>query len=179
MSLAPVKHINKWLKNQYGADLTGRPFFRIVWSEIETEKRFSLYDQMLSDHIIYKTVKKLKEVKKYANPIYSERFILEKLIFGIDNPEIWADGDPIKNGTYEPIWVFRGPNDTYQVPTLKTVEFVIRMLLGDKVHRNQKMEDSDEESSLQDEIKDCVNALGGPEGDIASHLHTKSAIIVP
>jgi len=177
MGLSPVKHINKYLKEHHGSDLLSRPFYRIVWSEDELEKRFAMYDNMLSDHIIFNTVKKLKEVRKYANPIYKERFILEKLILDIDNPEVWDT--TMGRGSYEPIWVFRGLGDTYQVPTLKTVDFVLRMLLGKKEHRDQRMEDNEEESSLQAEIADCQEVLGGSEGAIASQLRDRSAIIVP
>jgi len=170
-----VKHINKWLKGQYGSDLLNRPIFRIVWSEDELEKRAGTFEDFYGS-ILCRTWKGVRECKKYGAATYKERFILEKLIFGIDNQEIWGE---TKNGTYEPVWVFRGPGDTYQVPTLKATEFVLRMLLGDKEKRTQKDVDYDEAQSLQEDIETAYEALGGPEGDISSHLRTGSGIVVP
>jgi len=169
-----VRNINDWLKRKYGKDLLNRAFFRIIWSEDEIEKRAGTFENIQMG-IYLGAFKGVKEVKKYANPIYKDRFILEKLIFGINNPEIW--GDTYREGTYEPIWVFRGPADTFQLPTIKTTDFVMRMLLGDKEKRNQKMEDSDDEAALASEIKDAEEALGEHGGEVASHLHTRTGSV--
>src|SRR4030042_467586 len=123
--MTDIEILNKWLKEQFGSDLRNRPWFRIVWSDSEIEKRVGTFEDFYGP-IWSGEFRGLREVKKYANPIYRERWILEKLIFGIDNPQIW--GDTIKDGTYEPIWVFRGPGDTYQRPTEKACDFVIRSL---------------------------------------------------
>jgi hypothetical protein len=175
MDPTQVRNINKWLKNNYGKDLLSRPIFRLVWSEDEIEKRAGTFEDYYVP-IYMGAFRGVREVKKYANPIYKERYILEKLIFGIDNKEIW--GDTVRDGIYEPIWVFRGPGDTFQMPTYKTVAFVLRMLLGEKERRNQKMEDSDDESAMAQEIADCQEVLGGSGGDIASHLRTRSGVTV-
>lgn len=168
--------LNKWLKEQYGSDLRGRAWYRVIWSEDETEKRLGTFEDYYGS-VFAGFFHGLREVKKYANPTYKERWILEKLIYGIQNAEIW--GDTARDGSYEPIWVFRGPNDTYQRPTAKACSFVLRMLLGDKERRNQKMEDSAEESSLAQEINDSVEVLGGSDDSISSHLHTRTGVVVP
>ena len=169
-----VKEINTWLKEHYGKDLLSRPCFRLVWSEDELEKRIGHFEEYTGT-IYTGTFHGLREVKKYANPIYKDRYILEKLIFGIDNKEIW--GDTVRDGTYEPVWVFRGPDDTFQMPTRKTVAFVLRMLLGDKERRTQGMEDSDDAAAMLQEIKDTEEILGGGGGDIASHLATRTGSV--
>ena len=148
--------------------------FRIVWSEDEIEKRAGRFEDYYGP-IFLRAWTGVKEVRKYGAAIYRERFILEKLVF-INNPEIW--GDP-KDGSYEPIWVFRGPGDTYQVPTLKTTDFIMRMILGDKKKETQKDVDYEEENSLQADINTAYEVLGGPEGSVASHLRTGSGIVVP
>ncbi len=156
-----VEIINKWLKKQFGSDLRGRPWFRLVWSETETEKRAGVFENFTDSGIWCGEFRGIREVKKYNNPIYKDRWILEKLIYGLSNPEIW--GDTVKDGTYEPIWVFRGPGDTYQKPTTKAVDFVVHSLLGKKPKLTQKDVDYEEEQSLNKEIDHEYEAMGGNE----------------
>jgi hypothetical protein len=153
--------INKWLKNQYGTDLRSRPWYRIIWSENETEKRTGIFNDFTDSGLYIGYHQGLREVKKYANPIYKDRWILEKLIYGLNNKEIW--GDTARDGIYEPIWVFRGPGDTYQKPTTKTVDFIVQSLLAEKPKLTQSDTDYEEEQSLEKEKREEYERLGGSE----------------
>ena len=172
-----IEIINKWLKNQFGSDLRRRPWFRVVWSENETEKRTGVFNDFTESGLFIGQFRGLREVKKYGNPIYKDRWILEKLIYGINNKEIW--GDVARDGTYEPIWVFRGPGDTYQKPTIKAVDFLVHSLLGKKPKLTQKDVDYEEEQSLEKEIQETQDKMDEGGGVVASHLRTGTAVVVP
>lgn len=177
MSALPsyVRSINKKLAELYGKNLDGRPFYRIVWSENTTEKRIgTFYD--FNGIIFTRTFKGMREVRKYEDPGFRERFILEKLIPMLENQEVWDSA--FGQGSYEPIWVFRGPNNTFRRPTLKAVEFLLGMIQGEKRKLTEKDIDDMEEQLLEKETEENFNMLN----DVSTMAHAlahKEGIVVP
>lgn len=68
--------INKWLEENYGKTVDGKPLFRLIWSTGITEHRHSEFTDFLGD-IIIRTVRETREVLKY--PFAQNRWILERI----------------------------------------------------------------------------------------------------
>lgn len=167
--------LNKHLDRRYGRDLLGRPWFRVVWSSSQTEKRVGTFSDWYGSVFVREYVG-MAEVPKYPSPDYRDRWILEKLMF-IENKELWAD--TIK-GVYEPVWVFRGKDNAYVRPTIKTVDFTIAMMFTPKQKLSQSDIDDEEEKSLQDDIAANLGFFDEKYGgDLAAALHQREAIVVP
>lgn len=143
------------MADNYWKTVDGKPVFRIVWSDDQLEKRIGQFHDFYGE-IYVRTFNGLREVRKYPGPEYRERWVLEKFI-PMNNPEVWES--LAQGGVYEPIWVFRGPNGTYQKPTWKAVQFLIGMLLGEKKKMSQSDIDDQEETLLADEINQNFQEL--------------------
>lgn len=167
--------INRQLVKTYGKYLDGRPWFQIVWSTSQTEKRVGTFSDYYGSIFVREYVG-MAEVPKYPSPDYKDRWVLEKLMF-ITNKELWADTE---KGVYEPVWVFRGREGAYVKPTWKAVEFVMGMMFTPKQKQTQSDIDSEEEKSLQDEIAANLGYFDEKYGgDLAAALHQREAIVVP
>lgn len=175
--MSDIDDINKKLKEQYGTDMLRRPIYRIVWSDKQFEKRCGTFSEWYGS-IFVREWQGIKETKKYPGPDYKERWILEKLITGIVNPELWED---TAKGTYEPIWTFRDPvANGYQKPTWKATYFIIQTLLTGKVAETNSDWESGEQKEVDNDIKYYMDYIEGKSGGaIASHLGTGSGIVVP
>jgi hypothetical protein len=165
-----IKLLNKKLIEREGRAFNGRPWYRIAWSENQTEKRIGTFNDFHGE-IFMRQFRGMREVRKYEGPDFRDRWILEKLIF-IDNPEVWG---AYHEGSYEPIWVFRGPNGEYQKPNLRSVEFLLGMINSPKETMTQYQVDQEEERSLQAEIASEEDRLHQE----ASMFDEEATIVVP
>lgn len=168
--------INQWLLDTYGYDLLHRPYWRIVWSVGITEKRKGEFHDYYGPIFIRKFYG-VREQPKYAyHPYWRERWILEKLIFGIPNPELCLDTP----GSYEPIHVFYDENGNYIKPTLDAIKYFLFLLMEPR----QKKSASDFEDEERKEIKKEEEVFMGimedkRGGQIASALRVGEAVINP
>ncbi len=169
--------INKWLDRTYGHDLLGRPTWRVVFSSGQTEKRKGEIAEFYGP-IFIRSWYGIHEVQKYASPDWKDRWILERLTFDIENPELCLD----RPGSYEPIWTFRGPSGVYQKPNLKSVKFLLEMWEKQMVDaRHQPLNESDwnkmDKKEFQDEVDYFYGALQDTYGDdVASALRYGEAV---
>lgn len=118
-SLAPfdINPINKWIKEQWGSIYDGRPRFRVVWANNQTEKRLGVYNKFHGAILLAESQEvELKEVPKYPGPDYQDYWVLERLVLE-ENPEIPNS----RNGSYEPIFVFKTNKGAYLVPNQKSI----------------------------------------------------------
>lgn len=122
MELAePIDSINKQLKSLFGLDsMTGRPMFRVVWSEDQFEMRMT--DR--TDTGIQLLTPVLKELPKYRQWI-TNKYVLERLVIV---PESSQSELPTSKLSYEPLWVFKTKDDGYVPPTTWACKFVIDTL---------------------------------------------------
>ncbi len=170
-----IDRLNVQLENKYGKYIDGRPWFQIVWSSSQTEKRIGKFSDYYGQIFVREYVG-MAEVLKYPAPDYRDRWVLEKLMF-VENKELWAD---TQKGVYEPIWVFRGKDGVYVKPTWKAVEFVMGMLFTPKQKLTQADLDAEEAASLEKEIQENYDILQAQYGgDVATALHQREAIVVP
>jgi len=166
--------INAWLLETYGSDLLKRPMWRIVWSVGIMEKRVGEFHDYCGP-IFIRAFHGVREMPKYQyHPTWRDRWILEKLMFDLPNPEILVD----QAGTYEPIYVFYDRHGNYQKPTRKAVEYFMFMLL------QPKAKVWDWEAAGKKEVDDeaeffygCMEDRFG--GSLADALRNKEAVVNP
>lgn len=157
-----------------GLSLTGKPKYRIVWSDDEFETRIGTYDEY-SGNIFLRTVKGAKMVPKY--PYVRHRWILEKYF----SPDVaYTECLPDSSqGLYEPLFVFQ---DKYGNPlpvVLKYVEIIVKF---DQTYSRSTGQKSYEDSALNDlkETREFNELLDSIDTSvIQSQLHMKEAIIRP
>lgn len=165
-----IKNINKRLDKLHGRAFNNRPWYRVSWSENQSEKRIGTFNDFYGE-IFVRQFKGLREVRKYDGPDFKERWIMEKLVF-IDNPEVWGS---YEEGSYEPIWVFRDKDGEYQKPTYRSVEFLLGMINQPIVKKTDKMIDDDEEEKLKKEEAEEFDQLE----QSASMFDEERTVVVP
>lgn len=121
-----VEYLNAYLNTQERT-ITGKPIYRIVWSETILENRHGIFrDYVEGTNILIREVDDIRLVKKYS--YIRERWVLEK----------WADGkvafnkelpDSI-NGDYIPVYVFEDGKGKYLPPNRKVVDFILAYFRG-------------------------------------------------
>lgn len=148
--------------------LDGRPIWRLVWSDLMTEKRQGEFNDFYGD-IFIRSYRGIREVRKYN--YIKERWILEKFSPG-QNPDISGDD----GGSYEPFFVFESAKDDYLAPTLKVVEFIITMarqrVVSTPSERKAVVEKAEDE-----EVKQFLGELEDKgRSPIESLLHMREAV---
>ena len=112
-----VETLNKRLIEHFGVDTEdGRPQFRIVWSDDQTEKRLTGYTEFGTVLL----VPEVREVPKYS--YIKHMYVLERYVL-VDEAEL-----PGINKSYEPIWVFRDVNNNPLPPLWEACKVVIDVL---------------------------------------------------
>src|SRR5688500_10465557 len=168
------KRINKELQRKYGTCHDGRPFFRVVWSTSQLEKRFGTFNDFTPSGIFIRQFHGLREVKKYMGPDFKDYWVLERLRFE-PNDEIWDS----KNGHYEPLWVCRAAKTGERLrPVFKACDIIcFTSLWGvEKMRSDYLQEEKDEEAR---EVELFENMLDDERPWLAQQLVRGSAIIVP
>lgn len=173
-----IKRLNKKLDETYGRSDDGRPFFRLSWSDSQTEKRFGTFREWLGsgkNAIFLREYTGLEERRKY--PDIRERWILEKLIFpsslGIH------DWDLI-NGSYEPVWTFEGPNESYQKPEWWACEMICKIAIyGPEKRLTQTDYIEQEEKEFDKAVARNFDILQNDEPDLINAIKHGEAVFVP
>jgi len=149
-----VEDINRIIK-VHGTNQYGDPLFRVVFSDDQTERRNGIYEDYSGD-IYVKTVKEIREVKKY--PWVKAKWILERWASGeiSHHPSLVSD----KNGVFICVYVFQDINQNYLPPLLKVTEIVISNLLHPRMKSEALAQDkeilSKEEKIEVDKIEEEI-----------------------
>jgi len=112
-----VESINEKLLLYYGREIDGRARYRVTWSSTQFETRIGDFNEFYGS-IFLRSFRGVKQVPKY--PYDKDRWIIEKLFY-IKNPEILAE----KPGSYEPVYVLKGPQGEYLPLNWKVVDVVV------------------------------------------------------
>jgi hypothetical protein len=172
----PIESINKQLRDQFGLDSdTGRPMFRVVWSEDQFEIRMT--DK--TDTGIQLLSPILKELPKYRQWI-KEKYVLERLVIV---PEPDRKELPTSILSYEPLWVFKNKEDGYVPPAFWACKFVIDTLYA-ALGKQSMAKYIDEESKHPIEAKEkriekLTEELFGDESSLLGRTITGEAIAMP
>jgi hypothetical protein len=134
--------INEMLFLYYGRELDGRQRYRVVWSTLQFEKRVGEFNEFYGS-IYLRSFIGMKEVPKY--PYDPDRWVIEKLFY-IKNLEIIAE----KPGSYEPIYVLKGPTGEFLPLNWRVVDMVVKF--ADQKPAGIKLTDADWKTGEQKEI---------------------------
>jgi hypothetical protein len=167
--------LNARLIDHYGIDTsTGRPIFRIVWANDQTEmRRVTELDSGIQ--LLHPVV---REVKKY--PYLKDLYVLERLVVV---PEINREELPTSKLSYEPIWAYRDAAGQPLPPIWTPTKFIVDTLyaaLGKKSLR--KYVDSEENTTpegMDARITKMCEELFGDETETGDALAYGEAIVVP
>jgi hypothetical protein len=172
----PIESINKQLRDQFGLDSdTGRPMFRVVWSEDQFEIRMT--DK--TDTGIQLLSPILKELPKYRQWI-KEKYVLERLVIV---PEPDRKELPTSILSYEPLWVFKNKEDGYVPPAFWACKFVIDTLYA-ALGKQSLVRYVDEEMKNPQEVKEkrinkLEEELFGDESFLLGRTITGEASAMP
>lgn len=169
-----INTLNQRLIDFFGLDSdTGRPIFRIVWSDEQTEKR--MVDTL--DSGICLLFPEVREVRKY--PYIKKCYVLEKLVVV---PPMNQD-ELISKLSYEPLWVYCNDKQEPLPPIWPATKYVIDSVyaaMGKKSLR--KYVDSELNTTPEGREQRIANLhaeLFGNETEVGDALAHGEAIIVP
>ncbi len=157
-------YLNKKLADR-GKSLDGRPVWRIVWSTSQREYRRGKFSDFYGN-IFLREVEEVRNVPKYW--YCPDRWVLERLTFLPPNAAIHEElitqssfdiYQPVRNGTYEPIYVFqdkeKNPLPLHELvieAILHTLEFGERIKLTDSDFRDDYFKETDLEAAYFEEV---------------------------
>lgn len=178
MELAePIERINKWLSDTYSIDIaSGKPIWRVVWSEDQFEHRLTEY----TDGGIALLIPEVRELPKYRQWI-REKYVLEQLVA---IPITSMRELPATKVSYEPLWVFEHHSTGQALPPLISVcKFVIDAVNAAKGHHSMRKYVDDEAKnpieSRENRINKLQEELFGNETDTGDALAYKEGVVVP
>lgn len=162
--------INRKLEREFSKDITGRPYWRVVWSDDQTEKRRMTH----TDEGLQLINPEVRLVKKYQH--IKERYVLEKLT------EVVGETDLVVPMSYEPIWTFEDRFRNYLPPRFDACKFVIEavnmQLAGAGGHVKYKDETTTPEYR-EALLKRKEQELFGNETPVGDALAYDSGVTVP
>lgn len=166
--------LNARLVDHFGIDSdTGRPMFRIVWSDDQLEKR--RVSEVAGIHLLYPVV---MEVSKY--PYLKHLYVLERLVAV---PDINAEELPTQKLSYEPIWAYRDAAQKPIPPLWTPTKFIIDTLYAALGKKSLRKYVEDEKNTtpegLDQRITELCEELFGNETETGDAMAYGEAIVVP
>jgi len=144
----------------YGRErYTGEAKYRVVRSEVQTEKRYGSYDILTQETGIWLGVKQgLVEIKKYW--YMKDCWILERVEVNRDRKDVLHE-----KFTYEPIYPFLDKNDNELPLNWRVVEFIVGKLERAErgVFKTEEDHRLDEEKKQREEEERYYSILDAPD----------------
>jgi hypothetical protein len=171
----PIESINKQLKELFGVDtVTGKPLFRVVWSEDQLEKR-QIWNTLEGLQLLSPIVRELPKYRQWIQ----EKYVLERLVAV---PEFQQEEIGVKV-SYEPLWVFEDKRGNALPPAVWACKFCIDTVYA-AMGRTGLRKYVDEEAQYPEEarekrIKEYEEQLFGDESSLLGRTITGEAVIVP
>lgn len=170
-----IERINRFLEREYGIEDTGRPIYRVVWSDDQLEKRLMKY----TDAGIELLSPEVREVPKYTH--FKHVYVLERLSYIPQNKEHMEM--TVNSISYEPIWTFVDKNLNPLPPRIEVCKIVIDTLhaaiYGDHSLRKYKDDNAGSLEETQKRVAALQLELFGNETSVGDALAHKEAVIVP
>lgn len=180
--MTEIDRINKQLAIEFGrTEDDNLPYWRVVWSTNQVEKRYGTYADYYG-HIFIRERVGVMEVKKYGFDWQKDRWILERLIPTNGNPELSL----ITKRAYEIVWLFN-MKGAYVRPNYDAVKFVVNAVMGRKemltnsMIDNMEREEDEKHMAMMDAILDTSpldHAFTSGEA-ISVPSNYQSQIIIP
>lgn len=166
-----VDTLNLRLSDLYGRSAEGRPYYRLVFSTSQTEKRRGEFEDYYGKIFLRRFVG-VREVPKYSYA--KDRWILEVLL-PIKNSEIFGSE---YFGSYEPLWVFQDKDGNFLQPNWKVIEIIIHWNHNREVKSPADME-RDEEAWYAKQEQQEFERLDDEMPTVVSKLASREGITVP
>lgn len=158
-----IDRINQLLLRHYGEDLTGRPNWRVVWSDTQTEKRWMDH----TDEGFHLINPEVRLVKKYQ--YIKEKYILERLV------PVVGETDVVAQFSYEPAWTFEDRHGKYLPPLFDACKTVIELILHNIANKGLKKAvddpntDPEKKQKMLDDVEFELFGNETPVGDALAH----------
>lgn len=165
-----IEDINQRLIDWFSVDIvTGKPIWRVVWSEDQFEKRLTAY----TDSGLALPRPEVRLLPKYRQWV-QEKHVLERLTI---IPEINSDELPAEKISYEPIYVFENKKGKALPPRSDVAKFIIDTVYASQGKGSLKkyVEEDDQERRIQ-EMQDY---LFSDETSVSDALSRQEGIVVP
>jgi len=167
-----IEYINQKLIDNFGLDTsTGRPIWRVVFSDDQFEKRLmDVTDEGLQ--LLYPVV---REVPKYRQWI-QHKWVLERLVVV---PEVNQKELPDLKLSYEPLFVFEDGKGNPLPAKWEVAKFVVDTVYAatGKESLAKYKEDPDAAKKRVKQIEEEL--FGDVQSDVIDSLHTKQGVVVP
>lgn len=172
-----VHKINELLIDHFGIDtITGKPIWRVVWSDDQYEKR--LMD--VTDSGLQLLHPEIRLVPKYRQWI-PHKWVLERLVL---IPDINSKELPVMKQSYEPMLPFEDKFGNALPPKVEACKFII-----DTVYATQgkcslaKYKDPESNQSEALELKKkridgLIEDIFGNETDVTDHLSRHTGVVI-
>ena len=155
MDNAEVTRINKVLRENFGKINDNLPIFRLTWSTKETEY-----------------LANVGRIPKYLHD--RDRWVLERLC---EAPEELL---PEHKHTYEPLWVFKHEDGTYQEPNEKAITFLVHTLLYSEAKKlTQSDIDAKQKTEEDKEVDEFVKIMEEEYPVLSAKKDMGEAIFLP
>jgi hypothetical protein len=177
--------INEILKAQYGQELDGTPFFRVVWSTAQVEIRkgnFNDFSTGQEKNVFLRNKTETREVKKY--PFNKDRWVLERwfsaLLLQGSKEEL-----PFANrGSYEPLFVFEDGDGKPAEINEDFVKFLVQMSLSPISLAERQALDDEKYNIVKQDVKfekDIIDAMKQSGSSFEGKLSSAAGegIVVP
>lgn len=170
-----IETLNQRLIDFYGNDSnTGKPIFRIVWANDQTEQR--LVDTI--DGYIQLLFPEVREVKKY--PYMKDLYVLERLVVV---PEVNEKELPVSKLSYEPVWAYCNAKREPVPPIWQATKFIVDTIYAALGKQSLAKYVDDEKNTTkegrQQRIDDLQKELFGNETSAGDALRYREGITVP
>lgn len=177
-----IETINRQLEEHFGIDtITGRPIWRVVWSDDQTEKRLTEF----TDSGLQLITPEVRELPKYRQWIH-QKYILERLVL---IPDVNIKELPCQKQSYEPMWVFEDKHGNPLPPQFELCKLVVDTVyaaLGKISLRKYRDPDADEKipevaiAKKKAKIdKMCDDLFGDEQSGLDGALVHGTGIVVP
>lgn len=148
------KEINESLKRKFGSNSSGLQYYRVSFSNTQTEVRKRKYNKTSGKIILIRDIYEEVECKKY--PTIKERWLLEKWV-----PPDSCYTDQIvsakRAGSYEAVYIFQDINGNYlplnqRVAEIITANLATPVSVTDDSEYAQRLEDENELKIQEEEV---------------------------
>jgi hypothetical protein len=167
-----IQTINRRLEERYGRLDDLKPYWRIIYSEDEFEKRLGTFNDYSSEGIYLRTVTEIREVPKYRQWIHN-KYVLERLT----EVPLFQQEEALCQISYEPIWVFEDHKGNALPPRWDAIELIIASIYHSSHEYYPKyIDDSGTPEKQAARIKEIEESLFGNESEITDALAYKEGV---
>jgi hypothetical protein len=172
--MTDIEYYNEKLVLLFGKNpIVNQPKYRLVRSELQTEKRYGSYDVLTQDTGIWLGVKQgLVEIKKYW--YMKDCWLLERVEPNTNRKDILYD-----KYTYEPLYPFLDKDDNPLPVNWRLLEFMISKLefAEKKAFKTEEDHRQEEEKSQKEESEKVFGILDAPDPTKALPTFTTSTLL--